>query len=363
MVCLGSPRLIARLMADGRITGESSEYADEGTAAHHLAEAVLADPARMAEDFIGQVFNKRFTVDREMADAVQTYCNYVNGLEADEKHFESRVRYEQYVKDGFGTSDTIALDYRNGVLHVADLKYGEGVKVFAHESRQLLLYALGAILQHPGAQLFNKVVLHVVQPRLDHIDVWETTIDRVWEHAEEARVAALRTEEPDAPLVPSEKGCQFCDAKPLCPKLAEIARIAARSEFDPLDAETMTNEEVLAIYDQAKAVDRYYSAVRAFVYAETMAGRMPGKKLVEGRSDRAWQASPKVEETLLTFLPESVVYATKMNSPAQIEKAIGKKQFRALADLVRKPPGRPVLADEDDPREAVNAMDGEFEPL
>jgi hypothetical protein len=76
MACPGSVRLSAG------IPGRSSRYADEGTAAHQLAERCLTNGIMAAADCIGEVERVRGTdwpVTEEMAEAVQVSLDTVRG--------------------------------------------------------------------------------------------------------------------------------------------------------------------------------------------------------------------------------------------------------------------------------------------
>lgn len=50
---------------------------------------------------------------------------------------EQKLDFSEYVPQGFGTCDLIAV--ADGILYVADLKYGKGVTVSAEHNTQLML--------------------------------------------------------------------------------------------------------------------------------------------------------------------------------------------------------------------------------
>ena len=67
-------------------------------------------------------------------------------------------------------------------LHIVDLKYGKGVKVYAQDNSQAQLYAVGVVNDFGYAFDFDQVQITIVQPRLDHIDEWvidRDTLERV----------------------------------------------------------------------------------------------------------------------------------------------------------------------------------------
>ena len=121
----------------------SSRFAMEGSSAHELAELCLNEGVKPF-DMEGKALEgyADFPVDNEMAGAIQQYIDYVNAINADFMMTEERVDFSEWVPEGFGTSDIIAI--KGDTLHVVDLKYGKGVKVYAEDNPQGLLYALGA---------------------------------------------------------------------------------------------------------------------------------------------------------------------------------------------------------------------------
>ena len=52
---------------------------------------------------------------------------------------EQRLDFSCYVPDGFGTGDCLIV--ADKLLHIIDLKYGQGVLVNAEENPQMMLYA------------------------------------------------------------------------------------------------------------------------------------------------------------------------------------------------------------------------------
>ena len=108
---------------------ETSEFAEEGTDAHELAEICLTQK-RTARAFIGQtpLINKERVIDEDMAYYVQQYVDYVRAIPGDQE-YEQLVDYSQWVPGGFGTADAIVID--GETIHIIDLKYGKGVEVHA----------------------------------------------------------------------------------------------------------------------------------------------------------------------------------------------------------------------------------------
>ena len=92
----------------------------------------------------------------------------------------------------------------------------------------------------------------------------------------------------------------------------------------------------------------------------------PGWKIVQGRSNRAISDESRAAELL-----SSAGYAEKdFYKPREIqgftvlEKLLGKKKLsELLSEVIIKPPGKPKLAPESDPREEWNTAKEDFEKL
>ena len=111
-------------------------YADEGTAAHTLAAAVLKNKLMRCEDFIGQTIEagkRRFEVTEEFAGHVQTYVDDVQRRAiGGYLMIEQRVSLEGvegFDSANYGTSDAVIGLPGYGVIE--DLKFGMGEKVYA----------------------------------------------------------------------------------------------------------------------------------------------------------------------------------------------------------------------------------------
>jgi hypothetical protein len=98
-------------------------------------------------------------------------------------------------------------------------------------------------------------------------------------------------------------------------------------------------------------VTAWLKAVNARLHDLASNGRAPGYKIVEGKSNRAWTDEAQAAELLASlgldpdeFAPRSLV------SIAAAEKLLPAAKRIALTTLTTKPPGKPTLARDDDPR-------------
>ena len=359
LACPGS------IKAEKGYANSSSDHANEGSAAHWLGETCL-ESGQQASEFLGQTIDDYDVgVTDEMVDAVQQYLDYVRSL-GGTRLVEQRVDFSHVVPEGFGTADAIVMS--GNTLHIVDLKYGKGIKVYAENNSQAMLYALGVL--HDYDYLFQpeKIVLTIVQPRLDHIDEWEVTMDQLATFAAFAQQAASLALQDNAPRYPSDKACRWCKAKAECVALKTDIEQTLAASFDDISAmplpDKLTLEQISNILSSKKLVTSFLEAVEKFAMTRLSNGEeMPGFKLVAGRSNRVIADEDFAVRILHQsgYKDEDIYKPTALKSIAELEKLMGKKEFSlTLGDVVVKPEGEPTIAPTSDPRAplaVVNAND------
>ena len=356
MTCPGS------IMLEQTFPEQTSFFAAEGTAAHALAEECLLKQ-KPPEYFIGVEF-EGFIVDEDMAHHVATYVDFCNSQGGEEKHVELRVDYSKWAAGGFGTADYVTLD--DGILHVIDLKYGQGLKVNANRNEQLMLYALGAAFEF--IDKVDMVSMTIVQPRLDHIDTYSMRVKDLFIWANDVvKPAALLTMRPDPTFNPTKKACHFCKAKPTCRALAKHNYDLTLGSFDNLEdpllvqvPHTLNLEEIANLLPKMDALIGWAQGVQKHAHKLLLdGGILPNYKLVKGRGQRKWVDQKTAEEQLIQMIgPEALI--SKLISPTQAEKLLGKARYGEIIDLIHKPEGRPSLAPDTDPRPAVKPDAAEY---
>jgi hypothetical protein len=244
----------------------SSEFADEGTAAHFLASECL-EGEHDAKYFLGRQIevgqdtgwatNARergaaiFTADADMCREVQKYLDAVRAAaEGGTLHVEQRLPiFGGAIPDQFGTSDTVIELPR--MLWIRDLKYGRGVQVYAEENEQLMLYALGALDEFDLLGEVETVRMSIDQPRLNHSDTWECGVEHLRAFEQRAIAAGKRAFKaieiggvnPAASLHqtgalnPGPNQCRFCKAKATCPALMDKVLADVAGDFEDLGEE------------------------------------------------------------------------------------------------------------------------------
>jgi len=343
--------------ASADLPNTTSPFAEEGTAAHDLAELALLYGGAALDHFENQ----------EMADHVRVYVDYVNRMSAssDLTMIEQRVDYGEWVPGGFGTSDAIVL--RGSTLHVVDLKYGMGVQVYAENNPQGMLYALGAYNEVRHAADVQRVVITIVQPRLDHISEWEISLADLLRWAEWISQRAEATTDPNAPRIAGESQCKFCLAKHNCGALLKRTTDAMLTEFDDLDnlpaPDTLTDDQIGAALAAKGLIEGWLGAVQSHVTDRLETGQgFPGYKLVAGRSSRSWSDDGAALAALTDLVgAEKAMTEPKLISPPQAEKVLGAKRKATIQALISKTDGKPTIAPESDKRPAVNVLLSDFD--
>lgn len=341
-----------------------SMYAAEGTLAHEFGDINL----RFRNGEISEkVFNtelKKLRKDplytNEMEEEVDKYVVYCMEVFNVAKQrtpdavmlVEERFDFSHLVEQGFGTGDDSVIG--DGVLDIIDLKYGKGVRVDAYNNPQLKLYASGALRAFELLYDIHTVRMHIVQPRLDHIDVFEMSADDLVSWGQrEVRPQAVKAYEGKG-VQKAGDWCKWCKVKAMCATLAAKNVKLAQHEFK--DPHLLTDQQLVDVYKQQPMLVDWVNAVAKYLLDEALKGKQwPGYKVVEGRSNRRWLDEDKVIEALESEMFNEDDYMTKkLGGITAIEKLVGKPNIgNILGDLIIKPPGAPTLVPKSDKRPAM----------
>jgi hypothetical protein len=350
MACPGS------IEAEAEFPNETSSYAAEGTAAHALAEHCLRTDCDAASQ-IGETFESH-TVDAAMAEAVQSYLDYVRALPGD-LLVEERLDLSAYIPGSFGTGDAIVVD--DDTITVVDLKFGKGVRVGAEDNPQAMLYGVGALDAFGFLGDFEHVKLSIVQPRLDHVSEHVMRVDALLDWAvNEVRQAANSALMPGAERVPGEKQCRFCRAKGTCRALAAHSLKTVMDGFEPQFApiklkgvDDLSIEEVATLLPQFDLITTWIKSVQAHAIGAAERGEIvPGYKLVNGLARRTWADEDAAGKALQRKLGAKAAWRKSPITITDAEKALGKND-PIIAKHTTKPQGKPVLAPLSDKRPAI----------
>jgi len=336
----------------------TSVYAEEGTAAHSLSEHKL-------REFLG-IKSKRPESQFDCEDMeryTNDYIQFAVDLIAQARHrcndaivlIEQRLDYTQYCSEGFGTGDLVII--ADGVLDIADLKYGLGNAVYAQNNPQMRLYALGALALFDDLYDIQTIRMSICQPRLENISIDEMSVAELKDWAENIlRPAAELAYAGEGEFAPCEYTCKFCRAKATCRARSEKSLELAKLDF--AISPTLSDDEVQEILPMLNSLINWANDV--YTYAQEKAinegKEWTGFKVVSGRSNRKYTDRQAVLEVCIAYgKTDKELHTHELIGITDMEKLLGKKTFNdLLSDLVEKPQGKLCLASDNDKRTAVN---------
>jgi hypothetical protein len=268
---------------------------------------------------------------------------------------EKRVNFGNYVPDGFGTCDCVMIG--TNTLYVFDYKYGKGVPVSAERNPQMMLYALGAYDAYSFLFAITRVVMAIIQPRLDDgISSFEMSVTDLLAWGESIKPIAQRAYNGEGEFK-SGDWCKFCRAKAQCRARADFNLML--EQYHQAKPPALSNEEVGEILKRAEDLAAWAKDIKEYALSAILKGEeIPGWKAVEGRSNRAFTDTDKVVKTVTAAgYDEALCYKREPLTLTKFEELLGKADFKKiLSSFVIKPPGKPTLAPESDKRQAIGAQ-------
>lgn len=375
---------------------QRNEASDEGTAAHFLMEQCLLQNCEAATfkgcsiavgEETGFHAQGSFPVGQEMAREVQKALDVLHSVADGATIYPEQKLSIEFItgeEEATGTSDAVVI--KGHTAFVFDLKYGRGVQVFAEENEQLLIYGAAAVADFDPLGEIEQIELHILQPRLNHFDVWKLSVAEMNE-----RIAAIRQAsalilagEEGLAAVPGEKQCKFCKVKATCPENRDHLIQLVTEDFVDLDkgfikvempqAEKLlanafgvkpaavtihesyqgsehathftvkkpnlrpsleaaelklvdsSDERLATLMDAADQLEGFVEAVRAETERRLLTGNFtdPRYKLVEGRQGaRSWTSEQEAEAAMKAMrLKVDQMYDFKVISPTQAERVL-----------------------------------------
>lgn len=336
-------------------TNEDTEYTQEGTLAHEVAEWVASGAAK----------TKRFDKGRddgvtaEMVECASAYHDYI--LEQMKSPdavvlLENRVDFSPWVPDGFGTADCIIL--QGDTMDVIDYKYGVGVPVSAVDNPQEKLYGLGALNDYGFAYDVKKVRLHIFQPRINNVSVDELTVDELLTWAE-------KVVKPTAEKAYEGKGnysagahCKFCPHAGKCRTLSKTCTEFVTVHDLRVGVPVLAPHEVAEVLRMKPLIELWLRRIDDQALTSMLNGeQVPGYKVVEGKQgNRKWSDELKVVGALKAAGYSTEDFTeTKLLSPSAMDKALGKKKATELLEgFIDRAPGKPTIVPDTDKRPAYD---------
>ena len=348
--CTGSVGLTAQMEE------ETSSFAEEGTAAHSLAEWKLRKALK-------QRAGRRPTSDYwtdEMEEFTDNYRDFCMDQFGEAKKVcpdaitfvEQRVSVEEYAPGCFGTVDFMVI--ADKTLYVTDLKYGRGVQVDSENNPQLMAYGLGAL--DIAAPIFDveEVVLTIYQPRLYHVSTWRISVDDLLKWANEVLRPKIEEAFSDHATFAAGDWCRFCKARNTCRERADHYMKLIDMEFQP--PALLTDDEIAEVMSQAEELSHWVSDVMAYASAQAIENgkHWNGYKLVEGRAVRKFSCDDATIEEAAKQAGYTDIYNRSLITLTAFEKLMGKDTFQdVLGKYVTKPAGKLMLVPASDKRPEV----------
>ena len=340
---------------------ETSTYAQEGTDCHELC-AYLVEKAMGsdAEDPTGHLSY----YSAEMQSCAEEYCSYV--MEQYEKargyckdpvmFIEQRLDFSRWVEEGFGTGDCVII--ADEVLHIIDYKHGLGVLVGSEGNTQMMCYALGALDAFDDIYDIKRIEMTIFQPRRDNVSTWSLSRKDLLDWADMVLAPTARMAYEGKGEFKAGDHCQFCKAKSVCRKRAEHNLELARYDFAMPD--TLSEMEIAAILPRIDQLISWGNDLKDYALSQAQSGtHYEGFKVVEGRSNRKYTDEDAVARTVTEAGYDP--YEKKILGITAMSSLLGKKRFEELlGSLIYKPPGKPALVPETDPRPAMDTAAEDF---
>lgn len=361
IVCPGKVRMCSQLPEDS-----GSAAADLGTDVHEACAHCLENDIDGAS-VVGQTYGGTTMTEKNAEDiqvyldtvhAIATYNDVLDGNATIEIEKSSMVDWIH--PDLGGTRDCSIMRYDTKTLHVLDYKNGRNA-VDAEANPQLMIYGLGALGDLPE-EVCETVELVIVQPNGDdheQVKRWSLSASALRDWGQTVlKPACERTDDPDAPLVPSDRACKWCRAKSLCPALKAHVVAVAQTEFmNPVlpPVETLTGPQLEQVMDSLDLLVAWSKEAKAYAQqmVETGLLTLPNYKLVKARSQRRW--TPEAEGVLSGILGDSA-YTRKLVGIGAAEKALKVRDIdpgSVMPGITEKPDNGLQLAAKTDKRKEI----------
>lgn len=340
------------------IPSETSIYAEEGTLAHSVCEAIFRQEMYGIEMPVELNLKLAMLEDggAEMIDSAYNYYNVVTGWLGDSLNIGNVLWFglergiPVYPKDGcYGTADCVIIGDRGAA--VIDFKYGRGKAVGA-ASLQLKVYLTGVYLNIHNLPEDYRFSAVVVQPRTDAAQkIHYYTTEDLNSFSKDIYAAIIASKDPEAQPIEGSH-CFWCPAKRTkdmdkkCPiikekpmKLAqeEFGKYLAKIEAAPTD---MTNElsstkerdeAMLKIMALAPIVSRMAQEIEDEFALRLEKGESIEGLMVYQEAGRRKLNADTIEEATALLTPHfpglkvsKTVTKTTIRSLTEIEKELGK---------------------------------------
>lgn len=291
----------------------STEQTDEGNATHWLCEQVYH--GANAEDLIGQTAPNGLYITADMVEYCREYLQFITSgnceVEVDTSHSGNGWEIR-------GRADCIK--YENGVLTVADLKYGWRI-VEPEENWTLISHAIAWCVKHQITP--ENIVLKIFQPRPFHPkgNVREWPVNYVTLSGFYSEIDAVLRH--PSSTVCSGSQCYKCQCLSQCP----AAQIASMNAIDvaemAFDSEIENDKLVWMLTNLKRAqeiIKQSYDAYEDLALHRLKAGgSLKGYSIQQALGQTTWNEG--ITSDVVKLMSGIDVRVDKIMTPAQAKKA------------------------------------------
>lgn len=365
---------------EAQFPSSSNKYADEGVLAHSVCELKARKyftvmSGKQFDSELDKLKQNEYWKD-EMLRTADVYVQYLKEKafsypSTPHITFEIRVDMSDWIPEGFGTCDCVMIG--SDTLHITDYKHGQGVPVSPVENPQMCLYALGALkLYRPVfGDRIQKVSMAIVQPRItEDVEEYVMPVQELLDWGTRIKPIAEKAYNGQGEFKPGDH-CRFCRGKAVCraralqnTALEEFKDCVTPKAFDGNPAQqVLSNAEIGDLITRGKFLEDWYADLREYAVQAILNGeKIPGYKLVEGKSNRAFtDVDQAIARMKKEGFKEAILYERKPLSLSKMEELTGKKAFaEIMKGLIVKPMGKPTLVGEDDKRESYSSAKSDF---
>jgi hypothetical protein len=317
-------------------------YSAEGSVAHSIAANYLENKHEYLEWYHKDGIAVQVT--EKMLDAVMVYVAFVRdqiNKYAEQPEIERKVKITD---DCFGTADSIIYSpYR--ILIVNDYKHGAGIQVDAEMNEQMMIYAIGRLLEIPEDETVELPIIqmNIIQPRGagEAVKTFEMkVVDLLYWYFHTLLPAIQAAKQPDAPLNPGD-WCKYCPAALTCPALKKenlaVAKLAFQEPTKWVDV--LTPKQIAELLDKESMVMAFYKRLNE--HAAELASKntkIPGYSYEKKWGNRKWKDEKEAFQALKFHFGKDNICTEKLLGIPAIEKLIKERKIAFdLKDLIEKP--------------------------
>ena len=289
MACPPSARL------EEMLPESNSIYSEEGTLAHEINDLTVnlslgvVTKAKYKKE-LAKLKLKKSTegedlYSEEMLDCAAEYESIVMQQLTEARvmskdaiiYVERKFDLSEYIPESKGHLDVSII--ADKWLFIIDYKHGKGVPVSSVQNKQMLIYALGALLEFRDIYDIENIRMTIVQPRIDNNNSWEISVADLMQWVEmELKPAAALAWEGKGEFNPGNH-CQFCKAKPTCKANFEKQMQLASMAFEDVEAEMdgitvnpalITDTDIAFILEREKVFTDWLGSVKTYALNEAV---------------------------------------------------------------------------------------------